>query len=72
MSFIPFCNFRTADATVTKVAYVEFEDSTAAGVSLHLTSTVFVDRALMIVPVMDGEYWWKLLNSFPIHIPSLS
>ncbi|XP_076462996.1 uncharacterized protein LOC143295270 isoform X23 [Babylonia areolata] len=38
-----------------KVCYVEFEDSTAAGVALHLTNTVFIDRALIVVPVMDGK-----------------
>ena len=38
-----------------KVCYIEFDDSTSASVSLHLTNTVFIDRALMVVPVMDGE-----------------
>ncbi|XP_070196280.1 splicing regulatory glutamine/lysine-rich protein 1-like isoform X9 [Littorina saxatilis] len=38
-----------------KVCYIEFDDSTSAGVSLHLTNTVFIDRALIVVPVMDGK-----------------
>ncbi|KAK7508255.1 hypothetical protein BaRGS_00000494 [Batillaria attramentaria] len=38
-----------------KVCYVEYEDSTSAGVALHLTNTVFIDRALIVVPVMDGK-----------------
>jgi len=50
-------NCRGADQQVAaKVAYIEFDDSTSAGVSLHLTNTVFIDRALMVVPVMDGEF----------------
>ncbi|XP_025109567.1 probable splicing factor, arginine/serine-rich 7 isoform X5 [Pomacea canaliculata] len=45
-----------SDQQVTaKVCYVEYEDSTSAGVSLHLTNTVFIDRALIVVPVMDGK-----------------
>ena len=40
---------------VSKVAYIEYDDATSAGVSLHLTNTVFIDRALMVVPVMDGK-----------------
>lgn len=48
--------FSGSDQQVTaKVCYVEYEDSTSAGVSLHLTNTVFIDRALIVVPVMDGK-----------------
>ncbi|XP_012939112.1 probable splicing factor, arginine/serine-rich 7 isoform X6 [Aplysia californica] len=44
-----------ASIVTARVAYIEFEDATTTGVALHLSSTVFVDRALMIVPVMDGK-----------------
>ena len=42
-------------ATTPRVAYVEYEDSSSAGVALHLSNTVFVDRAMMVVPVMSGR-----------------
>ncbi|BFY99248.1 hypothetical protein BsWGS_02287 [Bradybaena similaris] len=43
------------EGTVARVAYIEFDDSVTTGVALHLSGTVFIDRALMIVPVMDGK-----------------
>ncbi|XP_064604652.1 probable splicing factor, arginine/serine-rich 7 isoform X2 [Liolophura sinensis] len=36
-----------------KVCFVRFEDSVTAGVALHLTNTVFIDRALAIGPYHD-------------------
>lgn len=39
----------------TRVCYVKFDDPEDVGVSLHLTNTVFIDRALIIVPVPDGR-----------------
>ena len=38
-----------------RVCYVRFEDASSVGVALHLTNTVFIDRALIVVPVMDGK-----------------
>uniref|UniRef100_A0A0B7AR52 RRM domain-containing protein n=1 Tax=Arion vulgaris TaxID=1028688 RepID=A0A0B7AR52_9EUPU len=43
------------EGTVARVAYIEFDETVTTGVALHLSSTVFIDRALMIVPVMDGK-----------------
>ena len=40
----------------SKVCFVKFSESNSVGVGLHLTNTVFVDRALIVVPVQDGEY----------------
>ncbi|ELU18893.1 hypothetical protein CAPTEDRAFT_226786 [Capitella teleta] len=37
-----------------RVCYIKFSKSEEAGVALHLSNTVFVDRALMVVPVADG------------------
>lgn len=42
-------------APVTKIVYVKFEDSQSTGVALHLNNTVFIDKAMIIVPVMDGR-----------------
>ncbi|KAH9489634.1 putative splicing factor, arginine/serine-rich 7 [Bulinus truncatus] len=43
------------EGVVARVAYIEFDDSVTTGVALHLSGTVFIDRALMVVPVMDGK-----------------
>ncbi|XP_013389852.1 splicing regulatory glutamine/lysine-rich protein 1 isoform X2 [Lingula anatina] len=39
----------------SKVFYVKFDDPVTTGVACHLTNTVFIDRALVIVPVLDGK-----------------
>ena len=41
--------------TTSRVCYVKFEYAEDVGVSLHLSNTVFIDRALTIVPVPDGK-----------------
>jgi hypothetical protein len=52
--FLPFC--RASELQVTaKVCYVKYDDSTSVGVALHLTNTVFIDRALVVIPVMEGQ-----------------
>ena len=38
----------------SRVAYVRFEDSRDAQISLHLMNTVFIDRAIIITIVDDG------------------
>ncbi len=45
-------NFTSYDR---KVCYVRFEDSSSVAVAQHLTNTVFIDRALMCVPLADGN-----------------
>ncbi|CAN7989313.1 unnamed protein product [Ixodes hexagonus] len=40
---------------VAKVCYVRYEEPWSVGVAQHLTNTVFVDRALIVVPVADGK-----------------
>ncbi len=40
--------------TVSKVCYVKFEESSSVGVALHLSNTVFIDRALIVVSVNEG------------------
>lgn len=42
-------------SVTSKVAYVKFDDHVTVGVACHLTNTVFVDRALIVVPLYDGE-----------------
>jgi arginine/serine-rich splicing factor 12 len=41
---------------LTRVCYVKFYDSEDAGVALHLTNTVFIDRALVVTPVPENRY----------------
>ncbi|EEC09094.1 splicing factor, arginine/serine-rich, putative, partial [Ixodes scapularis] len=40
---------------VAKVCYIRYEEPWSVGVAQHLTNTVFVDRALIVVPVTDGK-----------------
>ena len=47
----------------SKVCYVKFENSGDVGVALHLTNTVFIDRAIIVVPVADGKYSGVLFSA---------
>ncbi|XP_056270255.1 serine/arginine-rich splicing factor 11-like isoform X3 [Pseudoliparis swirei] len=38
----------------SRVCFVKFQESGSVGVSQHLTNTVFVDRALIVVPFAEG------------------
>lgn len=38
-----------------KICYVQFYEAGDVCVSLHLTNTVFIDRALLVQPVPDGR-----------------
>jgi len=39
----------------SKICFVKFYDSASVGVSQHLTNTVFIDRALVVIPCMEGD-----------------
>ncbi|XP_040833560.1 splicing regulatory glutamine/lysine-rich protein 1 isoform X3 [Ochotona curzoniae] len=39
----------------SKVCYVKFRDPASVGVAQHLTNTVFIDRALIVVPCAEGK-----------------
>lgn len=41
--------------TATRVCFVKFKDPSSVHVAQHLTNTVFIDRALIVVPVQDGK-----------------
>lgn len=38
----------------SRVCFVKFHEPESVGVSQHLTNTVFVDRALIVVPFAEG------------------
>lgn len=40
----------------SRVCFVRFTEQESVGVSQHLTNTVFVDRALIVVPYAEGWY----------------
>lgn len=42
-------------AAPAKVGYIKFKDRESCDVALHLTNTVFLDRALIVVEANDGE-----------------
>uniref|UniRef100_A0AAZ1Y4Q0 RRM domain-containing protein n=1 Tax=Oreochromis aureus TaxID=47969 RepID=A0AAZ1Y4Q0_OREAU len=39
----------------SKVCYIKYRDPSSVGVAQHLTNTVFIDRALIVVPCAEGE-----------------
>ncbi|XP_024129228.1 serine/arginine-rich splicing factor 11 isoform X3 [Oryzias melastigma] len=39
----------------SRVCFVKFQEAESVGVSQHLTNTVFVDRALIVVPFAEGS-----------------
>lgn len=49
----------------SKVCYIKFRDPSSVGVAQHLTNTVFIDRALIVVPCAEG---WYLMVFFIIII----
>lgn len=40
----------------SRVCFVRFQEQESVGVAQHLTNTVFVDRALIVVPYAEGWY----------------
>lgn len=40
----------------SRVCFVKFQEPESVGVSQHLTNTVFVDRALIVVPFAEGLF----------------
>ncbi|KAM8960850.1 splicing regulatory glutamine/lysine-rich protein 1 [Pelodytes ibericus] len=39
----------------SKVCYIKYRDPSSVGVAQHLTNTVFIDRALIVVPCAEGR-----------------
>ncbi|EFA06303.1 probable splicing factor, arginine/serine-rich 7 [Tribolium castaneum] len=39
----------------SRICYVKFVDSSTVGVAQHMTNTVFIDRALIVIPVINGD-----------------
>uniref|UniRef100_A0AAY4A1I8 RRM domain-containing protein n=1 Tax=Denticeps clupeoides TaxID=299321 RepID=A0AAY4A1I8_9TELE len=40
----------------SRVCFVKFRETESVGVSQHLTNTVFVDRALIVVPYAEDDF----------------
>ncbi|XP_060518591.1 probable splicing factor, arginine/serine-rich 7 [Cylas formicarius] len=39
----------------SRICYIKFIDSLTVGIAQHMTNTVFIDRALIVIPVQNGE-----------------
>lgn len=50
----------------SKVCYIKFRDPSSVGVAQHLTNTVFIDRALIVVPCAEG--WYLMFFSYCFNI----
>ncbi|XP_071054399.1 probable splicing factor, arginine/serine-rich 7 [Onthophagus taurus] len=39
----------------SRICYIKFIDPVTVGIAQHMTNTVFIDRALIVIPVQNGE-----------------
>ncbi|MCI4394291.1 hypothetical protein PGIGA_G00166940 [Pangasianodon gigas] len=39
----------------SKVCYIKYKEPSSVGVAQHLTNTVFIDRALIVVPCAEDD-----------------
>ncbi|KAK4884742.1 hypothetical protein RN001_001013 [Aquatica leii] len=39
----------------SRICYIKFMESTTVGIAQHMTNTVFIDRALIVIPVQSGD-----------------
>lgn len=39
----------------SRICYIKFVDSATVGIAQHMTNTVFIDRALIVIPVQNGD-----------------
>lgn len=39
----------------SRICYVKFLDAATVGIAQHMTNTVFIDRALIVIPVPAGD-----------------
>lgn len=39
----------------SRICYIKFTDSVTVGIAQHMTNTVFIDRALIVIPVQNGD-----------------
>lgn len=39
----------------SRICYIKFVDVATVGIAQHMTNTVFIDRALIVIPVSSGE-----------------
>uniref|UniRef100_A0A3Q3K5M4 RRM domain-containing protein n=1 Tax=Monopterus albus TaxID=43700 RepID=A0A3Q3K5M4_MONAL len=55
----------------SKVCYIKYRDPSSVGVAQHLTNTVFIDRALIVVPCVEGVLM-EILQVGPLAISDSS
>lgn len=39
----------------SRICYIKFIDSSTVGIAQHMTNTVFIDRALIVIPISSGD-----------------
>lgn len=39
----------------SRICYIKFMESSTVGIAQHMTNTVFIDRALIVIPVQSGD-----------------
>lgn len=43
-------------AVTSKVCFVKYRESQSVQVARHLSNTVFIDRAMIVIPASDGNF----------------
>ncbi|XP_061776487.1 serine/arginine-rich splicing factor 11-like isoform X1 [Nerophis ophidion] len=59
-------------SVTSRVCFVKFQEPESVGVSQHLTNTLFVDRALIVVPFADGVIPDEAKALSPLLVPANS
>ncbi|XP_061835309.1 uncharacterized protein [Nerophis lumbriciformis] len=59
-------------SVTSRVCFVKFQEPESVGVSQHLTNTLFVDRALIVVPFADGVIPDEAKALSPLLVPTNS
>lgn len=60
---------------ISRICYVKFQENSCVAIAQHLTNTVFIDRALIVIPVQSGlipdEYKALEMNNNGTLVPGL-
>jgi arginine/serine-rich splicing factor 12 len=43
--------------STSKICFIKFYDSANVSIAQHMTNTVFIDRALVVIPFMESKWF---------------
>jgi len=56
----------------SRICYIKFHDQGCVAVAQHMTNTVFIDRALIVIPYQNGDIPIFQMNSVPWSWPTMA